>query len=260
MPRSRAGTESQGEAKHPAKGEKDHGTDTPHRVLPGSARRSRAQARPGRSRRRRRRPRARNTGNPRPGRLRRRPRARGLQALLEVEADIAVIGSVSDGKEVLDLVRQLRPDVLLMHTTPTDVNGLELARQLAADPDASGVSLLILGASERDEEIFATLRAGASGFLLRDTGPAGLIDGIRAVAAGDTALSPRVTGRLVAELATRPDPGLPDPQQLGELTPRELEVMALVAAGLTNVDIAEELVISRATAKTHVSRVLRKLH
>jgi DNA-binding NarL/FixJ family response regulator len=137
---------------------------------------------------------------------------------------------------------------------------VELTRRIVADPDTARVSLLILSASEQDDEVFASLRAGASGFLLRDSDPSELIHGVRSVAGGEAALAPSVVRRVIAELVAQPDPQLPGPQQLDELTPREREVMALVAAGLTNHDIAEHLVISGATAKTHVSRALRKLH
>jgi DNA-binding NarL/FixJ family response regulator len=184
----------------------------------------------------------------------------GLHALLEVEPDIAVAGTAADAEQAVALAGQIRPDVLLMDGTLPGADTLEVARQIAADPGTAAVSLLILSASEEDKEVFASLRAGASGFLLRDTDPAELIQGVRAVAEGETALSPSVMRRLIAELASQPDPGLPGPEQLDELTPRELEVMALVAAGLSNVDIADRLVITRGTAKTHVSRVLRKLH
>jgi DNA-binding NarL/FixJ family response regulator len=184
----------------------------------------------------------------------------GLRALLEVEPDIEVAGFAADGNEAVALARELRPDVLVMDITLPELDGVEVTRQIVADPDTSGVSLLILSASEQDEEVFASLRAGASGFLLRDTDPTELIHGVRSVAGGEAALAPSVVRRVIAEFASQPDPRLPNPQQLDELTPREREVMALVAAGLANDDIAEHLVISRATAKTHVSRALRKLH
>jgi DNA-binding NarL/FixJ family response regulator len=184
----------------------------------------------------------------------------GLQALLEVETDIAVAGFAADGEEAVAMAREIRPDVLLMDITLPGVDGVEVTRRIVADPETAGVSLVILSASEQDEEVFASLRAGASGFLLRDTDPSELVRGVRAVAGGEAALAPSIVRRVIAEFASQPDPRLPDPEQLDELTPREREVMALVAAGLTNHDIAEHLVISRATAKTHVSRALRKLH
>jgi DNA-binding NarL/FixJ family response regulator len=184
----------------------------------------------------------------------------GLHALLEVEPDIAVAGYAADGEEAVALAGEIRPDVLLIDITLPGVDGVEVTRRIVADPATSGISLLILSASEQDDEVFAALRAGASGFLHRDSDPSELIHGVRAVADGEAALAPSVVRRVIAEFASQPDPRLPNPEQLDELTPREREVMALVAAGLTNDDIAEHLVISRATAKTHVSRALRKLH
>jgi DNA-binding NarL/FixJ family response regulator len=184
----------------------------------------------------------------------------GLHALLELEPDIAVIGSAGDAKEVVALVGQIRPDVLLMDLTLPGAEVGEVARQIVAHPDTSGVSLLILSASEQDEEVFSSLRAGASGFLLRDTDPTTLIDAVRVVAGGEAALAPSVVRRVIAEFASQPYARLPSPQELDELTPREREVMTLVATGLSNDEIAEHLVISRATAKTHVSRALRKLN
>ncbi len=184
----------------------------------------------------------------------------GLHALLEIEPDIAVAGTAADAEQAVALAGQIRPDVVLIDATLPGADALDVARQIVADAGTAAVSLLILSASEEDQEVFSSLRAGASGFLLRDTDPADLIHGVRAVAEGEIALSPSVMRRVIAELASQRDPGLPGPEQLDELTPRELEVMALVATGLSNVDIAEHLVISRATAKTHVSRVLRKLH
>jgi DNA-binding NarL/FixJ family response regulator len=184
----------------------------------------------------------------------------GLQALLEFEPDIAVAGTAADAEQAVSLAGQIRPDILLMDATLPGADALEVARQIVADPGTAEVSLLILSHSEEDQEVFASLRAGASGFLLRDTDPADLIQGVRAIAEGEVALSPSVMRRVIAELASQRDPGLPSPEELDELTPRELEVMSLVATGLSNVDIAEHLVISRATAKTHVSRVLRKVH
>jgi DNA-binding NarL/FixJ family response regulator len=184
----------------------------------------------------------------------------GLQSMLGVEPDIAVAGVAADGDEAVALAQELRPDVLLIDIALPGIDAVELTRRIVADPDTARVSLLILSASEQDDEVFASLRAGASGFLLRDSDPSELIHGVRSVAGGEAALAPSVVRRVIAELVAQPDPQLPGPQQLDELTPREREVMALVAAGLTNHDIAEHLVISGATAKTHVSRALRKLH
>jgi len=178
--------------------------------------------------------------------------------MLDVEG-IAVSGSAADGEEAVALAARIRPDVVLIDITMPGVDGVEVTRRIVADPDTS-VHVLILSASEQDEEAWTSLRAGASGFLPRDTDSTELADGVRAVAAGEAAVSAGVVRRLIAELASQPDPRLPGPEQLDELTPREREVMGLVAAGLSNDDIAEYLVISRATAKTHVSRALCKLH
>ena len=184
----------------------------------------------------------------------------GLHGLLEVEQGISVIGSAADGHEAIALARQLRPDVLLIDLTLPGMDGVDVTRRIVSDNDTPGVRVLILGTSEEDEDVFSSLRAGASGFLLRDSEPAELVDGIRGIAAGEAAVSASAVRLLIADLASQPDPGLPGPEELDELTARELEVMALVAAGLSNEQIAEHLVISSATAKTHVSRALTKLH
>jgi DNA-binding NarL/FixJ family response regulator len=183
----------------------------------------------------------------------------GLRSLLNTERDIAVVGCAADGYETLTLVGQIRPDVLLVDIALPGIDGVELTRRLAEDAGASGARVLILSPSDPDEEVFSSLRAGARGFLRRDTEPAELIHAVRTVAAGNAALSPRVVRRVIAEFASRPDPGLPPPDQLDELTAREREVMALVAAGLSNDQIAQNLVVTRATARTHVSRTLGKL-
>jgi DNA-binding NarL/FixJ family response regulator len=183
----------------------------------------------------------------------------GLQALLEDEPDIAVAGSAGDGEEVIALAQELRPDVLLIDAALPGIDGVETTRRIVADSDASGVGVVMLGDSDQDSDVLSALRAGATGFLPRDTEPGALVHGLRAVAAGEAALSPSVVRRVISELTSWPDPGLPGPEQLDELTPREREVMGLVAGGLSNDEIAEHLVISRATAKTHVSRTLYKL-
>src|SRR3954453_9197451 len=185
----------------------------------------------------------------------------GLQALLDAEPDIAVAGAVRDGEEALAQAREIRPDVLLVDTALPGIDGVEVTRRTLADPEVSGVHVVMLGDSDQEgEAVRHALRAGATGFLPRNTEPGALIHRLRAVAAGEAALSPGVARRVISELVSWPDPGLPGPEQLDELTPREREVMGLVAAGLSNDEIAEHLVISRATAKTHVSRTLYKLH
>lgn len=180
----------------------------------------------------------------------------GLRALLNAEPDIAVIGCAADGDEAVTLAGEMEPDVLLVDIALPVVDGVEVTRRLAV---GCGSRVLILSASEHDEEVLSSLRAGAIGFLLNDIEPAELTCAVRTVAAGDAVLSPRVTRRVIHEVASRPDPRLPGPKQLEELTPREREVVALVATGLSNDQIAEHLVITRATAKTHVSRALCKL-
>jgi DNA-binding NarL/FixJ family response regulator len=184
----------------------------------------------------------------------------GLESLLGGEPDIMIAGSAGDGEGVIAEVRELRPDVLLIDTALPGVGGIEVAHLIGADPDTAGVQVVMLGDSSQDEEVLGALRAGATGFLPSDTEPGAMVHAVRAVAVGEAAVSPAVVSRVISELASRPDPGLPGPEQLDELTPREREVMGLVAGGLSNDEIAEHLVISRATAKTHVSRVLYKLH
>ena len=188
----------------------------------------------------------------------------GLRALLDAEAEMAVVGSAATAVEAVDLAGQVRPDVLLIDVTSpgqdaTGIDGVQVTRQIVSDPDTSAVQVLILGASEHDEEIFSSLRAGASGFLSRDIEAAELVHGVRAVAAGEAALSSSGVRRVITELASRPDPRLSGPVQLEELTAREREVMVLVAAGLSNNEIAEHLVVASSTAKTHVSRAMGKL-
>jgi DNA-binding NarL/FixJ family response regulator len=183
----------------------------------------------------------------------------GLEALLDDQPDIEVAGSAGDGEEAISRARDIHPDVILIDAALPGIDAVEATRQIVAAPGLEGVGVVILGESDRDDEVLAALRAGATGFLTRDTEPEALVRALRAVAAGEAALFPSVVRRMISELVSWPDPGLPGPAQLDELTPREREVMGLVAAGLSNEDIAEHLVISQATAKTHVSRTLFKL-
>jgi DNA-binding NarL/FixJ family response regulator len=184
----------------------------------------------------------------------------GFHALLESEDDMTVAGEAGDGEEAVALARDVRPDVVLMDVDLPGLDGLEAARRIVSDPELSGVRVMIVSAFESDEYVFGALRAGARGFLVKDTEPAQLVQAMRVLARGDALLAPSVTRRVIAELASQPHPGSPSPEQLDELTAREREVMALVAAGLSNAEIAERLVVSPATAKTHVSRALMKLH
>jgi DNA-binding NarL/FixJ family response regulator len=181
----------------------------------------------------------------------------GFRALLDAEEDIEIVGEAGDGAAAVRLAKATRPDLILMDIRMPHVDGLEATRQIAADAALADCRVVILTTFDLDEYVFEALRVGASGFLLKDTEPADLIRGVRAVAAGDGLLSPRVTRRLIAEFAGRAK--TPAPRQLDQLTDREREVMALVGAGLSNEEIATQLFVSPATAKTHVSRAMVKL-
>jgi DNA-binding NarL/FixJ family response regulator len=180
----------------------------------------------------------------------------GLRALLESGGRISVVGEASTGEEAVAEACRLRPDVVLLDATLPGLNRVEAIRRMLADP---GIAVMLLTATGQDDHIFPTLRAGASGLLVKDTEPAELVRAVELLARGDALLSPSLTRRLIAELAAVPDPQLPRSELLDELTPREREVVTLVALGLSNRDIAERLVISPATSKTHVSRAMLKL-
>ncbi len=182
----------------------------------------------------------------------------GFRALLDAEEGIEIVGEAGDGAAAVRLAKSTRPDLILMDIRMPHVDGLEATRQIAADADLADCRVVILTTFDLDEYVFEALRVGASGFLLKDTEPADLIRGVRAVAAGDALLSPRVTRRLIAEFAGRAKTPVA-PRQLDQLTDREREVMALVGAGLSNEEIATQLFVSPATAKTHVSRAMVKL-
>ena len=184
----------------------------------------------------------------------------GLRVLLEGEQDIVVTGEASDGEQAVALARETLPDVVLMDIRMPGLDGVEATRLIAGDARLSGVRILILTTLESDEYIFEALRAGASGFLLKDGDVAEVLRAVRVVAAGEALLSPGATRRLVEELTAWPERSRLAPALLEALTDREREVMVLVAYGLTNHEIAERLVISPATAKTHVSRTMLKLH
>ncbi|MGW1767451.1 response regulator [Streptomyces sp. NPDC002073] len=182
----------------------------------------------------------------------------GFRALLDAQPDIEVTGEAADGAEAVRRARELRPDVVLMDIRMPVLDGLAATRALTADPAAAGVKVVVLTTFELDEYVFEAIRAGASGFLVKDTEPAELLRAVRAVVAGDALLSPGVTRRLIAEFAARSrTPGAAS--ELDRLTDREREVMALVGIGLSNEEIARRLVVSPLTAKTHVSRAMVKL-
>ena len=184
----------------------------------------------------------------------------GYRALLDLEEDISVVGEAADGEEAVSLARHTVPDVVLMDISMPGVGGLEATRRILADETLAEVRVLLLTTFETDENVLEGVRSGARGFLLKDTDPDELVRAVRVVAAGGALLSPSVTRRLLAEVASRPELARSAPDDLSWLTDREREVMALVAVGLTNRQIAERLVVSPATAKTHVSRAMRKLH
>jgi DNA-binding NarL/FixJ family response regulator len=182
----------------------------------------------------------------------------GFRALLDAEDDIEVVGEASEGDEAARLAKHLVPDVVLMDIRMPGVDGLEATRRISADERLAPVRVVILTTFDLDEYVFEALRIGASGFLVKDTEPAELIQAVRAVARGDALLSPGVTRRLVAEFASRAKAPA-STSDLDRLTDREREVVALVAEGLSNDEIAERLIVSPATAKTHVSRAMVKL-
>ena len=171
-----------------------------------------------------------------------------------------MVGEAADGDEAVSLAQETRPDVVLMDLSMPGIGGLEATRRIRSDETLAQTRILILTTFETDENVHDGLRSGASGFMLKDGDPDELIRAIRVVAAGDALLAPKVTSRLLADLAAQPEVSRSVPAELDSLTEREREVMALVAGGLTNRAIAERLVVSPATAKTHVSRAMRKLH
>ena len=187
----------------------------------------------------------------------------GFHVLIDAADDLEVVGEATDGAQAVDLARRERADVVLMDIRMPGVDGLEATRRISADDDLAGVKVIILTTFESDEYVYQAIRAGASGFLVKDTEPADLLQAVRVVARGDALLSPSVTRRLITDLATRPErppPGARSLEALAGLTMREREVMALVAEGLSNDEIAGRLFLSPLTSKTHVSRIMTKLN
>jgi DNA-binding NarL/FixJ family response regulator len=180
----------------------------------------------------------------------------GFKSILDGEPDISVVAEAANGAEAVGLARSHKPDVVLMDVRMPELDGLAATRRILAE--VPGVKVVILTTFDLDDYVYGALRAGASGFLVKDTEPMELIHGIRVVARGDALLAPAVTRRLIAEFAGRVDRPAPSPR-LKMLTEREREVMILVASGLSNDEIARKLVLSPATAKTHVSRIMTKL-
>ena len=184
----------------------------------------------------------------------------GFKVLIDSATDLEVVGEATTGAEAVEMARKHRADVVLMDIRMPEMDGLEATRLITADEDLAGVRVLILTTFEIDENVLRALRAGASGFLSKGVEPADLLDAIRVVASGEALLSPGATRSLIARFLAQPEPGpLTAPVRLDGLTEREREVLALVAAGLSNDDIAERLYVSPLTAKTHVNRAMTKL-
>jgi DNA-binding NarL/FixJ family response regulator len=183
----------------------------------------------------------------------------GFRALLNAQEDVEVVAEAADGDEAVRVAREHRPDVMLMDIRMPGTDGLEATRTISSDASLAEVHILILTTFEEDEYVFEAIRVGASGFLVKDTEPAELVHAVRVVARGDALLSPGVTRRLIEEFATKAKK-VQSPTTLDVLTEREREVVSLVGEGLTNDEIAARLVVSPATAKTHVSRAMIKLN
>jgi DNA-binding NarL/FixJ family response regulator len=183
----------------------------------------------------------------------------GFRMLLESASDIEVVGEAATGAEAVQLAIDHQPDVVLMDIRMPEMDGLEATRRIGSNAALGRVHVLILTTFEADEYVFEALRGGASGFVVKDIEPANLLQAVRVVAAGDALLSPSVTRRLIADFASRPERSGGRPEQLEVLTDREREVLGLIATGRNNDEIAEMLVVSPATAKTHVSRIMSKL-
>jgi DNA-binding NarL/FixJ family response regulator len=182
----------------------------------------------------------------------------GLRVLIESEDDLVLVGEADNGRDAVSLIRRARPDVVLMDIRMPDLDGISALRQVTADPALNGVRVIMLTTFELDEYVFDALQAGAAGFLIKDSEPADMLRAIRLVAGGESLLSPSVTRRVIESFTSRSALRRPHPR-LAELTEREREVLGLIGEGLSNEEIATRLVVSPATARTHVSRAMVKL-
>ncbi len=182
-----------------------------------------------------------------------------FRLLVDTDPGLQVIGEAATGAEAVELATREKPDVLLMDIRMPEMDGIQATRQITASEQTADVRVLILTTFDLDDYVYAALRAGASGFLLKDTPPADLLTAIRVIAAGDALLAPAITRRLIAEFARRPQPGQVPAATLEGITAREREVLTLIGRGLSNAEIAQALHVTMATAKTHISRLLAKL-
>jgi DNA-binding NarL/FixJ family response regulator len=181
----------------------------------------------------------------------------GFGMILDAQPDMEVVGGAHDGREAIEMARELRPDVVLMDIRMPELDGIAATRRLMADGDPPRV--LMLTTFDGDEYVYEAMKAGASGFMLKDVRREELVNAVRVVAAGDALLAPALTRRLIADFVRRPPPGAGPSGAMAELTDRELDVVRLVARGRSNAEIAADLVVSEATVKTHVARILAKL-
>jgi DNA-binding NarL/FixJ family response regulator len=180
--------------------------------------------------------------------------------MIDHAADVELVGEAADGEQAVELARRQRPDVVLMDIRMPVLDGIEATRRITADTALNSVRVVVLTTFDADDYVYAAIKAGASGFLLKDAPPEDVLTAIRVVARGDALLAPSVTRRIIEELAVRPEPDRAPLARLDVLTDREREVLALVGRGLSNVEIGEQLYVSAATAKTHVSHVMTKLY
>lgn len=181
----------------------------------------------------------------------------GLRTILDLEDDITVIGEAADGASAVSATRELRPDVVLVDIQMPGLDGIEATRRMVTAPNPPRV--LVLTTFDRNEYVYEAMKAGASGFLLKDVRRHQLTDAIRTIVRGETLLAPTITRRLIEEFCTRPSPATTTPPELADLTPREVEVLILISRGRSNADIAAEFVVAETTIKTHVAHILAKL-